>query len=255
MLGSQVQAKPAKPVKTKVSLYSHFGKRAGRQSQKFVVIDSIYVDRVVPGQASDFSQVVPELSQKQIGVVKVNGRLSPLVLEGTTIQEFVRDAVTIGFSDSGIEVLRSDHPQVAGNPHIDVTVDTFWLQMTSGMFTARDRYDFTIETTITSSVPGLGKVGVVKGIGYRNSRHQSVGQASANTILYVMKDYFRSFEANVGRPLSVANLQLNERASTKTAVTLANELNKLMLLREQGALSESEYQELRQRAIDSYRTQ
>jgi hypothetical protein len=99
-------------------------------------------------------------------------------------------------------------------------------------------------------------VGLVRGVGFRNGTGPSTAGPYRRTLLYVMDDYLRSFQQSVGNSLATdgVNAKPNDVGAKGTNSKLAEELELLDALRDKGSLTVEGYEELKQRAIDSYRT-
>jgi hypothetical protein len=170
-----------------------------------VAINTITVNRTQPAQSGDVVANMPEkYKHKQIGVyteeskqkpgvysprAKKNSREYHIILEGSTVEQFARDLVTLAFNFAGYEV-------VAGGddvPSVDVDLTALWMWV-QPIARNRKQFHFAVETKVSSDTPELANIGTVRGAGFRNGSRPTSKKSYRNTVLHSVKSYFTNFE-------------------------------------------------------------
>jgi hypothetical protein len=197
-LVAPAQAKSPKVLNTKVDLYERFGQPASMGSSGDVVIDSVTVNRTQPAESGDPVTVSPDHSDTQIGWHKKKNKEYLIILEATDIEQFVRDAITIGFNRAGYAVVPAGSSQAASASHVKVEVKSLWMWVVSvEKDWSNKQFHFNISTVVTSDAPAMLNIGTVKGHGFRNGSRDTNWKSYRNTALHSMKFFINNFAESV----------------------------------------------------------
>ena len=196
-LAGPALAKSPKVLKTQVDLYERFGEAASSGLSGYVVIDTVAINRTQPANSGDPVTVSPDYSDRQIGWYKKKDTEYLVVLAGTDIEQFVRDAITLGFNRAGYAVVPVDDPRAASAPRVDVEVTSLWMWVAPIEEKTRKQFHFTMETIVTSDAPELANIGTVKGSGFRNGSRDTNWKSYRNTALHSIKFFISEFEENI----------------------------------------------------------
>ena len=250
VIASPAQAKKPRLIKTQINLYESFDRSVTELSDGYVVINTVKLNRTQPEASGEPVTISPEHSDTQIGWVIGNVSEYLIVLKGTHIKRFARDAISLGFNRAGFTVVPASDSRAANAPRVDVEVKSLWMWVVpSGNEYSRHQFHFDLETLVTSDAPELAEIGVVKGSGYRNGSRLTSWKSYRNTALHSMKFFIDNFESRVRSSIEAHNN--TEIVPEGDAVSrLTKTLAELDALRGAGTILDDEYEKLRKKAIE-----
>jgi hypothetical protein len=208
---------------------------------KSVIIDSITVDRAQPAAAGAEVDISAEYVDTQIGWIDYRGAGYAVVLKNKDVEQFVREAITLAFDRSGYSVI-STATANENTIHVDVTVSELWMWAIPMEGNKRQSFYFSMDTELTSNTDGIADIGSVHVTDYRNGSRVTHWKSYRNTIMHSMKAYIASF---------ADQLKQMEAGAPSATSSLAEKLNKLDELREEGVISDEEFAAARLRVIEA----
>ena len=218
---------------------------------KSVIIDSITVARAQPAAAGAEVDISAEHVNTQIGWVDYRGEGYAVVLKNKDIEQFVREAITLAFDRSGYSVIRAATDNESAI-HVDVTVSELWMWAIPMEGNKRQSFYFSMDTELTSNTDGVADIGSVQVTDFRNGSRMTSWKSYRNTIMHSMKAYIASFAAKLKQmeagPLASGSGKAGEPSATSS---LAEKLNKLDELYEEGVISDEEYAAARLKVIEA----
>jgi hypothetical protein len=241
-------ANAGSPIKVHIDFSEGTYESQASPTGKTVVIDSVTIDRVQPEQSGEPVEVTPEFAGSQIGWLDYRGDKRNIVLKNVMLQQFVRDAVSLGFDRSGYQVVADDPDAI----HVDVAVPELWMwveKMEGSQ--SRRQFHFAMTTDISSNTDGVADIGAVRVADYRNGSRATSWKSYRNTIMHSMKAYTVNFSRALQESKTAG--QVTDDGQTQDSISrLSEQLQKLDELRAAELISAEEYSALRQKAIDEH---
>jgi len=218
---------------------------------KSVILDSITIDRAQPAAAGAEVDISAEYVDTQIGWVDYRGAGYAVVLKNKDNEQFVREAITLAFDRSGYSVVSA----VTDNEntiHVDVTVSELWMWAIPMEGNKRQSFYFSMDTELTSNTDGVEDIGSVHVTDYRNGSRMTNWKSYRNTIMHSMKAYIANFadklkQMEAGPPASTSD----KTGAPSATSSLVEKLNKLDELREEGVISDEEFEAARLKVIEA----
>ncbi len=246
-----------KPIRVTIDFNEGSYQEQAASNDKTVVIDTVVVDRVQPAASGERVDIDLQYADSQIGWINHRGSEYIVVLKNATLEKFAREAVTLAFEKSGYRVVAVDNID-ANVLHFDVTVSELWMWLSPIEGSNRKQFHFAMTTNVTSNTDGVQDLGSVRVQDYRNGSKPTSWKSYRNTIMHSMKVYIKTFGVAAER---LENPSSNTTQSNKGVVKqdsgndyagLAESLKMLDELKSSGVIDDTEYQQLRRKAIEEY---
>jgi hypothetical protein len=132
-------------------------------------------------------------------------------------------------------------------PKLDVTVKEMWMWNTRISDSKRSEFHFAMKTEFSSDVPELENMPVVEVRDFRNGGRQTNWKSYRNTIMHSMKGYIVNFNGALAESSAIAAQGDSEGSSVGRVIDVIEEL---VELEESGAISEGEFDALKEMAIE-----
>jgi hypothetical protein len=246
-LAGPVHAKGPKQINVPMDLEKRFGAPSAQGSKGFLVIESITNNRVQPEESGEKVTILPEFASTQIGSYTRSGREYVILLEGTNIDEFVRDVLTLGFNRAGYAVIPGDDSRAADAAHVEVDLTSLWMWVTPIEGKSRKTFHFRMEPVISSSTPALENIGAVELYDFRNGSRDTSWKSYNQTAMYTVKAKLDEISNKIR-----TGAQGNNGPTVSSAESLSDKLEGLKGLLDSGAITEEEYATARAKLLDDY---
>ena len=169
------------------------------QDPRTVSIANISIDRSELESLQKGARILPEIAAAQLGYYR--GRVEEyfIVLKNRTVEQFVREAVTLAFEQSGHTVVSTGAASAEGVPSVDVKVSELWIWVEPISDSDRSRFNFSMTTELSSDDEQLASIGTVTVKDFRNGSRERSWKSYRNTIMHSMKAYIRDFASAVNK--------------------------------------------------------